>query len=294
MYLGKLGRRIQKWRNPFLYKPRVCIIGHGYWGEKLVTKFDELLSPENVDIADLRESRLPSRPNTHTDFHRFLGNVDACAIATPINTHYDLALECLRAGKHVLVEKPMAKVIYQARGLVIEAQRRRLVFRTDQTFLKAEGIVDIGKTATSYRWTGPASKTSDEKIFWTWAPHPVSIMLAGRGKPQAVEGEIRASEITLWYKYPENVVVYILMAWGGEQKRRQALNGELQRWDLEGLKTPSGRDSLFNVCSDFIGDIRSDNYLPDKIGLLTAEVMAWTEAELAGSRLSIYGPNISP
>jgi len=63
--------------------------------------------------------------------------VDAVTIATPVSMHYELTMAALRAGKHVLVEKPLSTSSDQARRLRDEALRRRLVLLVDFTFLYA-------------------------------------------------------------------------------------------------------------------------------------------------------------
>nr|WP_322817063.1 Gfo/Idh/MocA family oxidoreductase [Chloroflexus sp.] len=59
--------------------------------------------------------------------------VDAVVIATPVSSHFELALMALQAGKHVLVEKPFTATIVQAERLVEEAKRRGLILMVDHT-----------------------------------------------------------------------------------------------------------------------------------------------------------------
>ena len=95
---------------------RVAIIGAGYWGPNLIRNFSEAPGAEPVAVADLSDDRLrgvrkryPSIRTT-TDHREILGDptIDAVVIATPISTHRPLVLEAFAAGKHVLVEKPLA------------------------------------------------------------------------------------------------------------------------------------------------------------------------------------------
>ena len=69
--------------------------------------------------------------------------IDAIAIATPVHTHYELALAALRAGKHVLVEKPLAQTSEQVRRLIEEAERRKLILMVDHTFLYTPAVQKI-------------------------------------------------------------------------------------------------------------------------------------------------------
>src|SRR5262245_51556894 len=74
---------------------------------------------------------------TYADPNELIGDrrVDAVVIATPVSTHYDLGLQALRAGKHVMVEKPLTSTSDQAARLVEEAEKRRLVLHVDHTFV---------------------------------------------------------------------------------------------------------------------------------------------------------------
>src|SRR5256714_13144450 len=92
---------------------RVGVIGYGYWGANLVRHLAGVEGFRVTTVSDMSESRLalararyPSITTT-TDCHRLIDDpaVDAVVIMTPVSTHYPLALEALRAGKHVLVAK---------------------------------------------------------------------------------------------------------------------------------------------------------------------------------------------
>jgi predicted dehydrogenase len=68
--------------------------------------------------------------------------VDAVVIVTPVSTHYDLAMQALRAGKHVLVEKPLAASSEQEIRLVDAADRRKLTLSVDPTFVHTGAVQD--------------------------------------------------------------------------------------------------------------------------------------------------------
>src|SRR3954451_4500405 len=91
----------------------VGVIGYGYWVPNLVRNFATHPSVRLVGVSDLESKKLAACKRLYpgvvtTSFHQDLINdpaVDAIAIATPVHTHYELALSALKAGKHVLVEK---------------------------------------------------------------------------------------------------------------------------------------------------------------------------------------------
>ena len=112
----------------------IGIVGYGYWGPNLVRNFAETPGANVAAVSDLDTAKLAvvqrrfPAVKTTTDFRELLNDpaIDAIAIATPVNTHFELALAALRAGKHVWVEKPMTETSEQARQLVDEAQKRKL------------------------------------------------------------------------------------------------------------------------------------------------------------------------
>src|SRR5215470_14100700 len=92
----------------------VGVVGYGYWGPNLVRNFANAEGAQIVSICDQDQARLAMAKRRHpgvvvaNEFRELLrdGRVDAIVIATPVHTHFELALSALKAGKHVLVEKP--------------------------------------------------------------------------------------------------------------------------------------------------------------------------------------------
>src|SRR6266550_6417212 len=113
--------------------PGVGVIGYGYWGPNLVRNIMSDTGWRVVSVCDRSESRLaevdrlyPTITTTRNPEDLFRNpSIDAIAIATPVATHFELAMAALRAGKHVLVEKPIAATSDQAKQLIDEATRRR-------------------------------------------------------------------------------------------------------------------------------------------------------------------------
>src|SRR6185437_7349638 len=109
----------------------IGVIGYGYWGPNLVRNFASNESTRVISVSDLDLTKLSVCRRLHpdvqttSDFRDLLQDhrVDAVVIATPVHTHYNLALAALRAGKHVFVEKPLAPTSEQVRRLIAEADR---------------------------------------------------------------------------------------------------------------------------------------------------------------------------
>src|SRR4051812_23249486 len=93
----------------------IGVIGYGYWGPNLVRNFASLTSACVVGVSDLDSAKLAAVKRSYpgvvaTENYEDLLNdkrIDAVAIATPVQTHYEIARLALRAGKHVFVEKPL-------------------------------------------------------------------------------------------------------------------------------------------------------------------------------------------
>jgi predicted dehydrogenase len=135
----------------------IGIVGYGYWGPNLVRNFAETPGATVAAVSDLDTAKLavvqrrfPAVKVT-TDFLDLLNDpsIDAVAIATPVHTHFELALAALRAGKHVWLEKPMTETSRQAQRLVDEAEKRRLVLLVDHTFIYTGAVAKMGEIIKS-------------------------------------------------------------------------------------------------------------------------------------------------
>jgi predicted dehydrogenase len=113
-------------------------------------------------------------------------SVDAVAIATPVSTHFDIGMAALRAGKHVLIEKPIASSSDQAQALIEEAERRRLVLMVDHTFVytsavgKIRELTDTRVLGEIYYYDSVRINLGlfqhDANVLWDLAVHDLSIM----------------------------------------------------------------------------------------------------------------------
>lgn len=108
-------------------KIKVGVIGVGNMGERHCRVYSTLPHVQLVGISDLSESRGRQLQEKYEvqyfpDFTEMLKQVDAVSLATTTPGHYPLGMECLRQGKHLLVEKPLALTAAQAQELVTLAQ----------------------------------------------------------------------------------------------------------------------------------------------------------------------------
>src|SRR5437868_3474254 len=119
----------------------VGVVGCGYWGPNLVRNFRALPDCALRAMCDLSEARLKHLRSLYpeveavTDFEHLLNGVglDALVIATPVKHHYALAKASLLAGKHTLIEKPMASSSAQCEELIAIAEAKGLVLMVGHT-----------------------------------------------------------------------------------------------------------------------------------------------------------------
>ncbi len=172
----------------------VGIIGYGYWGPNLVRNFAEANDCKLSAVSDLDPGRLAQVQRRYpgvtvtTDYRELIKdpNIDLIAICTPVSTHFPLALEALRAGKHVLVEKPMTSASDEARQLIDEAERRHLTLMVDHTFVyhgavrKMKELVTNGELGDLYYFDSVRVNLGlfqhDVDVLWDLAVHDLSIM----------------------------------------------------------------------------------------------------------------------
>jgi predicted dehydrogenase len=179
----------------------VGIVGCGYWGPNLARNFKGDPRAAVVGLCDLEAGRLERMRELHpsarlfTDFDRMLRDCDpdAVVIATPVSSHHRLAKAALEAGKHVLVEKPMASTSEQCRELVELADRNRLVLMVGHTYLfssavrkisaiiREGGIGDLRYINCQRLNLGLFQQ--DINVAWDLAPHDLSIVLDLMGEP---------------------------------------------------------------------------------------------------------------
>ena len=170
----------------------VAIIGCGYWGINYVRVFSELEGTRVVVACDAREERLdevvrryPTVART-TKLEEALAceGVDAVIVCTNAATHHDVTRRALRAGKHVLVEKPLTTVSEDAEDLIALAAQTRTTLMVGHTFVYNAGVqkvkqyVDQSKDQIYYLYSsrtnlGPIR--GDVNALWDLAPHDVAI-----------------------------------------------------------------------------------------------------------------------
>jgi predicted dehydrogenase len=266
---------------------RVGVIGYGYWGPNLVRNFSDCTRSAVTFVSDFRPDRLAEAARRYpsintsidpTDLIRDPG-IDAVAIATPVSSHFELAMEALQAGKHVLLEKPLASTSEQCERLIEMAAKRRRVLMVDHTFVytgavrKISEMVGQGLLGEIYYYDSVRVNLGlfqhDVNVIWDLAVHDLAILdHVFDSKPSAVS----ATGISNIPGQPENVayitlffegrrIAHINVNWLAPVKVRRTLIGGSERMivydDIEpsekikvydkGIRLEPGREEVYEL-----------------------------------------------
>jgi len=230
---------------------RIGVIGYGYWGPNLVRNFYETGGAEVACVSDLRPERLKQVTTRYptvkvTQDHQDLmadPRIDVVAIATPVSTHFDLAMRALAAGKHVFVEKPLASTAEQVRRLMDAADKARRILMVDHTFIytgavrKIRELVDDGSLGDLYYYDSTRVNLGlfqhDVNVLWDLAVHDLSIMdyvmpvspvaVSATGHSHVKGGMENIAFLTLFF--PGSQIAHIHVNWLAPVKVRRTLIG---------------------------------------------------------------------
>jgi predicted dehydrogenase len=173
----------------------IGIIGCGYWGPNLLRNFAALSDCEVKVVCDLDAARLQHLQHLYplveisSNYSEVLArpDIDAVAIATPAVSHFSMSRQALLAGKHVLVEKPMAMSSAECDELMEIAAERRLTLMVGHTFMfsapirRIKEIIDAGDIGElryiSARRLNLGLFQRNINVAWDLAPHDISNIL---------------------------------------------------------------------------------------------------------------------
>ncbi len=183
----------------------VGIAGYGYWGPNLARNFRSLPGARVAAVCDPDPERLERMRRSLPEVAAFrdcgemlaAGGIDALAIATPVASHHALARAALLAGRHVLVEKPMAASVAQCEDLIRTADAAGLTLMVGHTYLYSEAVRKITEIIGSgeigeVRYINCQRLNlglfqTDINVAWDLAPHDLSIILRVMGSlPETV------------------------------------------------------------------------------------------------------------
>jgi predicted dehydrogenase len=289
------------------------VIGAGYWGPNLVRNFLACPETDLRWVADLDRERAaravgPRSTVRVTDQLEAVLNdrrVDAVAVATPAWTHFEVALACLEAGKHVLVEKPFAASVAEGEKLVATAQRNGLVAMCDHTYCYTPAVRRLGELVGQGELGDLQYFDSvrinlglvqpDVDIFWDLAAHDLSILdflLPGGQRPEAV-GAQGADPIGVGHPCVGYLtlplsgggIAHVHVNWLSPTKIRTTIVGGSKRIAVWDDTNPAQRLAMYDKGVDLTGPVarhvRREAMVSYRIGDMVAPALPEVEG-LAG------------
>ena len=128
---------------------RIGVIGAGKWGKNHLRIFSQLENCKLIGLADVNPEKeeLAKQHNTQffNDYKEMLHLVDGVSVVVPTDLHYGVVKECLNAGKHVLVEKPITLSSERAKELVEIAKEKNLVLSVGYLFRFNPAVIELKK-----------------------------------------------------------------------------------------------------------------------------------------------------
>jgi len=276
----------------------IGIIGYGYWGPNLVRNFNETTGINVCQVSDLDPNKLRKVKarypgiDVNTDAKEIIENqkVDAIAIATPVSTHYDLALKALKMGKHVLVEKPMADTSEKCQELIELAERKKLILMVDHTF-PYTGAVNKIKDLIETRELGKILYYDsvrinlglfqhDINVIWDLAVHDLSILdflfdekpvaVSATGMAHVSDQPENVAYLTLFYD--DNLIAHIHVNWLSPVKIRQTLIGGDKKMLVYDDLEPTEKVKIYDKGIDMVSNDKSIYNL--RVGYRTGDMWA--------------------
>jgi predicted dehydrogenase len=293
----------------------IAIVGYGYWGPKLVRNFVQSGAFARVAVCEENAERLARalRENPGvtgcSSFAEVLADdrISAVALATPVDTHHPLAKAALAAGKHVLVEKPLATTYAAAGELVELAAARHRVLMVDHTYVyhpavqRIREFVRAGELGRLHYIDSTRINLGlfqhDVNVLWDLAVHDLSIINAlvdeRPVRVQAIGARHTSSPLEnigiLTLRYASGLFAHINCSWVSPVKIRHMLIGGDRRMivydDLDANEPVKIYDSGVVARTDEernrllfeyrIGDVRSPRIPPrEALANLVADFVA--------------------
>ena len=226
----------------------IAQIGIGYWGPNLLRNLSTNPQCNVKTVVDLSEERRKFVANNYqniltTDDIKVVLNdkeIHAIVIATPVSTHFDLAIKSLKAGKHVLIEKPMAKTVKEVNDIARIANDKNLVAMVGHTFLynvavhKVKEIIESGELGDiRYIYSQRVNLGRiryDVDALWNLAPHDISIIQYWLDEPEPLKIYKQGMDyvqngvddvVFMNIHYPNNIMANIHVSWLDPNKIRK-------------------------------------------------------------------------
>lgn len=280
---------------------RIGVVGYGRWGPNLARCVMTSDACSLAGVADQSRAALDRAAAAHpgatlwTDWREMLADptLDAVVVATPTRSHFEIAGAALRAGKHVLVEKPLTETSEQAQTLIDEARRRGLVLMVDHTFIytgairKIGDLVQAGDLGALYYYDSVRINLGafqpDVDVVWDLAAHDLAVLdflfdekpvtVSATGAAHLEGRPISSASVTLFY--PSGATARLGVSWMSPIKVRRTLIGGSRAMIHYDEMEPDEKLKLFDTGVDVDGATGALTY---RVGEPVAQSVSGAEA----------------
>jgi predicted dehydrogenase len=283
----------------------VAVIGYGYWGPNLVRNFMGTKGACVRYVIDLSPSRREEASRLYPsvtaieDLRSVLSDpgIDLVIVATPPSTHADIAIQALQAGKHVLVEKPLAATAADAERICSAAERAGRHVFVDHTFVftpavrKMCALAHEGNLGRLLYYDSTRINLGlfqrDVDVIWDLLPHDLSILdylLDGKmpnsvscvGAAHYVNDQSELAYVSL--HYPDGFLAHIHVNWIAPVKIRQILLGGDRRMLVYDDINPSEKIKVYDRGVNINGEDRYKRLVQYRDGDMLAPKIENAEA----------------
>ena len=254
---------------------KLAVIGYGKQGQRLARKFHEL--DVLWDIRDDSEDAMRQAEKAYPDTLVGWGREDAVAVATSSETHYDIAIQALLAGKDVFIEKPMTKNSEQARQLIETARHHERILMVGHNTLFSDGVAELKRRGrpTYYHSirTNPSGYREDDTVLWRLLPHDIAVCLyLWETVPRKVEvWRDTKREIGVDLEFDDRSGATLIGSWSKARGRMR----DVTVWfpnSPDGVPLNEGGDTLLRECQRFV-ECCQRRVRPISDGILGLEVV---------------------
>ena len=264
----------------------IAVIGYGYWGPNLVRNFVDNPETSVLYICDNDSLRIKAAKQKYpfikctNNYKKLLNdeNLHLIAIATPVSSHFNLALEALNAGKHVLLEKPMTTKVSEAERLINLAEKKGLKIFVDHTFIytgavrQLKTLLSSGSVGDIYYFDSVRVNLglfqSDVNVIWDLAPHDFSIMDHLISEKPAAISAIGASRVQgliediayVTVKFRSGLLAHFHVNWLSPVKIRRIIIGGSQKMIVFDDLNPDEKIKVYDKGVTLIDEPRDKIY----------------------------------
>jgi len=216
-------------------KKNIAVVGCGHWGKNLVRNFSELGAL--VAVCDPNDELAKTYAKEHNvgnlSFAAILANpaIEGVVLAVPAPLHASMAIEVMKAAKHVYVEKPLAMNRIEAEAMIASAKKNGVqlmvghLLQYHPVFMAVRELVESGELgALSYVYSNRLSfgkVRSEEDVIWSFAPHDISMILSLTGQePEVVRTESScilqpdiADTATVHMEFKSAIKAHVSVSW---------------------------------------------------------------------------------